>query len=160
MNPKNIMRIVLLAVIALAVGAWAMKEFRASNAAEAPDNPSGSGSEFTRPDGVTVINFHSETRCRTCINIGNLARKTLDDRFADAELSGEVHWDDINYDAPGNRHYVTEYELVSSSVLATLWRDGREVKWARLDGVWDHHNDESAFQAYLAANIQELMDLR
>ena len=159
MNAKSITRIVLLAVIALAIGGWAIKEFGTSNTAESVAGENPAAADFTRPDGVTVINFHGETRCRTCNHIGNLARKTLEEHFAEAEQSGQIHWEDINYDAPGNTHFVNDYELVSSTVVATLWKDGKEVKWERLDGVWDHHNDEPTFQSYVAHSVRELMNL-
>lgn len=159
MNPKSITRIVLLAVIALAIGGWAIKEFGTTNAAEKTAGESASAADFTRPDGVTVINFHGDTRCRTCVHIGYLASNTVDEYFAEAQQSGELHWEIINYDAPGNSHFVTDYELVSPTVVATLWKDGKEVKWERLDGVWEHLNDKLTFQTYVAHGVQELMDL-
>ena len=39
----------------------------------------------------------------------------------------------------------------------TLWRGGKEVKWTMLDGVWDHLDDEAAFESYLADGIRNLM---
>ena len=65
MKPKAIIRVVLLTVIAIAVGSWAFKEF-------GPDKAVTPG--VIRPDGVTVINFHGAKRCRTCIGIGELAK--------------------------------------------------------------------------------------
>jgi hypothetical protein len=157
MNPKMIIRIVLLGVIAIAVGAWAMKEFGPRQVA-ATGGDSKATVPTTRPDGVTVINFHGEKRCRTCIGIGNQARKTLDEEFAAEEKAGKVHWEHINYDEPANAHYVKDYQLVSSTVLVTLWKDGREVKWNRLDGVWDHVGDEPKFRAYLAQGVRDLLN--
>ena len=159
MNPKSITRIVLLAVIALAIGGWAIKEFSTTTATEKAAGESGGAADFTRPDGVTVINFHGDTRCRTCVSIGNLASKTVDEHLTEARQSGELHWEIINYDAPENTHFVTDYELVSPTVVATLWRDGKEVKWERLDGVWEHLNDETTFQTYVAHGVRELMNL-
>lgn len=159
MNPKSITRIILLAVVALAIGGWAFKQLGAGSTAEANDPTGNPGAEFTRPDGVTVINFHGERRCRTCIHIGTLAEKTLTEHFAEALESGDVRWEHINYEANGNTHYVTDYELVSSTIVATCWKDGKEVKWTRLDGVWDHLNDEATFDAYLTSGIQELRNL-
>lgn len=154
MNAKTIIRIALLAVIAIAVGGWAMKEFGPAKAiATGPDNPAA-----TRSDGVTVINFHGEKRCRTCIGIGNLARKTLDQEFAAEEKTGKVRWEHINYDEPANAHFVKDYQLVSSTVLVTLWKDGKEVKWTRLDAVWDHVGDEPTFRAYVAQGVRDLLD--
>ncbi|MFU8893218.1 MAG: nitrophenyl compound nitroreductase subunit ArsF family protein [Luteolibacter sp.] len=159
MNPKSITRIVLLAVVALAIGGWAIQQFGSTGTAASTAATDDPATAFTRPDGITVINFHGERRCRTCIHIGKLAEKTLHGHFSAALESGDVRWEHINYEANGNTHYVTDYELVSSTIVATCWKDGKEVKWTRLDGVWDHLNDEATFDAYLASGIQELMNL-
>lgn len=155
MNAKAITRVVLLSVVAITVGAWAMKEF-----GPAKDVASGGGKDEsrTRPDGVSVINFHGDKRCRTCIGIGDLTRKTLDQEFVEEEKSGRVRWEHINYDEPANVHYVKDYQLVSSTVVVTLWKEGREVKWSRLDGVWDHFGDEPTFRAYVAQGIRDLLE--
>jgi len=152
MNAKTITRIILLSVVGLAVGGWAMKEFGSNHKTTTDASPE----KFIRPDGVTVINFHGEKRCRSCINIGTLAEKTLEKHFADEMETGGIHWEHVNYEAPGNTHYATDYELAFSTVVATHWKDGKEIAWARLDGVWDHLNDESAFEAYLVNGIREL----
>jgi hypothetical protein len=148
---------VLLAVIAFAVGGWAMKEFGPAKAV-ATNRESNATASVTRPDGVPVINFHGEKRCRTCIGIGELARQTLDQKFAAEEKAGKVHWEPINFDQPGNARFVNDYQLVSSTVLVTLWKDGKQVEWNRLDAVWDHVGDEPVFRAYLAQGLRELLD--
>ncbi len=161
MNPKTITRIVLLTVIAIAVGGWAMKEFGpAKPVATASQNQAAEDSHAvaTRADGVTVINFHGDRRCRTCIGIGTLAKKTLDEDLTAEEKAGKIHWEHINYDESANAHFVKDYELVSSTVLITLWKDGKEVKWNRLDGVWDHVGDEPTFRAYVAQSVRDLLN--
>jgi hypothetical protein len=151
MNAKSIIRMGLLTVIGIAVGSWAMKEF---GPAQALGNAAKS---MPRADGVTVINFHGEKRCRTCIAIGKMARKTLDEEFAVEEKAGKVRWEQINYDEPANAHFVKDYSLVSSTVLVTLWKDGKEVKWTRLDAVWDHVGDEPVFRSYVAQGVRDLL---
>lgn len=156
MNSKTIARIVLLAVITVAIGGWAVKEF-ASSEEVVTNNENDATAKAIHPDGVTVINFHGERRCRTCIGIGALAKKTIDEEFAAEENAGKVHWEHINYDETDNAHFVEDYKLVSSTVLVSLWKDGKEVKWNRLDGVWDLYGDESAFRTYIAENVRELL---
>ena len=148
MKSKSIIRIVLLTVIAVAVGSWAFKEFGPAKAVT-PD--------VIRPDGVTVINFHGAKRCRTCIGIGELAKKIVDEDFAAGMQSGEIRWVQLNYDEAANAHYVKDYGLVSSTILITLWKDGKEVKWNRLDGVWDHFGNDPAFRTYLTQNLRDLL---
>jgi hypothetical protein len=155
MHSKNIIRIVLLGVVAIAVGSWAMKEFGPAKVAVTQDQPT---TVVKRPDGVTVINFHGKQRCRTCIRIGELAKKTVTEDLAAAGQADKLHWEHLNYDEPANAHFVKEYELVSSTVVATLWKDGREITWRRLDDVWDLVGDEAAFRAYIASNVNELLE--
>jgi len=148
MKSKAIIRIVLLVVIAIAVGSWAFKEFGPAKAVSPV---------VARPDGITVINFHGAKRCRTCIGIGDLAKKTIDDDFVAELQSGQIRWEQLNYDEALNAHYVKEYGLVSSTILITLWKDGKEVKWNRLDAVWDHFGDDAAFRNYLTQNVRDLL---
>jgi hypothetical protein len=157
MNAKALARMVLLAVVAIALAAWARKEFGpAAAVARGDDSASASGgAELTRPDGVSVILFHGEKRCRTCIRIGTLAREVLEQAFAEEEKAGVLHWAEINYDQPAHAHFVKRYELVSSTVLLTRWKDGREAEWKRLDAVWDHVGDEAAYRAYLSREVNE-----
>lgn len=157
MNAKTITRTVLLGVIAIAVGSWVMKEFGPAKVIATGGDKQPAPAAATRPDGVTVINFHGENRCRTCIGIGKLAKQTLDDEFAAEEQAGKVRWEQINYDEPANAHYVKDYGLVSSTVLVSLWKDGKEVKWNRLDGVWDHIGDETVFRAYVGKGVRDLL---
>ena len=156
MNAKALTRTVLLAVVAITVGSWAIKEF--GPARMATSGPAQTSAVLSRPDGVSVINFHGAQRCRTCIRIGDLAKKTVTEDFAAAGQAGKLHWEHIDYDEPANAHFVKDYELVSSTVVATLWKDGKEITWRRLDGVWNLVGDESAFRAYLAQNVRELLD--
>lgn len=155
MNAKTITRIVLLGIVGSAVGAWAIKEFGPSSGT---DGDTKAAAAVIRADGVSVINFHGKKRCRTCIRIGDLAKKTVDEEFAAEEKAGKVRWEQLNYDEPANAQYVKEYELVSSTVLVTLWKDGKEVKWNRLDAVWDHVGDEPTFRAYVAQGVRDLLN--
>ncbi len=61
MNAKTITRNVLLGVIAIAVGSWAMKEFGPARAIATGGNDARPAANVVRPDGVTVISFHGET---------------------------------------------------------------------------------------------------
>jgi hypothetical protein len=157
MNAKVILRIVLLAVVAVAVGNWAFKEFGSAK----PASEGGMKEEHAsaaRPDGVTVIYFHGEKRCRTCIRIGELARKVVEEEFAAEEKAGKLRWEQINYEDPARARHAKGYELVSSTVIVTSWRDGKELKWKKLDGVWDHVGEEAAFRAYVANGVREFLN--
>ena len=157
MNAKTTTRYVLLGVIAIAVGSWAMKEFGPAKAIATGGNVVRTAANVIRPDGVTVISFHGEKRCKTCIRISELARQTIDKEFAEAQKAGKLQWELVDYDAPGNMHFVKDYGLVSSTVVVTQWKAGKEIKWNRLDAVWDHAGDEPVFRAYVAEHVKKLL---
>ena len=158
MNAKTLARMVLLAVVAIALAAWARKEFGPAAAVARGDAaPGDRGPELTRPDGVSVVFFHGEKRCRTCIRIGTLAREVLEEEFAAQQQAGVLHWEEINYDQPAHAHFVKRYELVSSTLVLTRWEAGRETEWKRLDAVWDHVGDDAAYRAYLSRELNELL---
>lgn len=146
MKTKTIMRMVMLAVLAVAVGVWVIKEFGSTKVIGTGGTAVGQGTttstDRARPDGVAVINFHGTMRCRTCLRIGELAKKTLDEAFTEAQKIGKVSWQHVNYQEPANAHFVKDYELGNPTILLAQWKDGKEVKWNRLDGVWDLVEDE------------------
>ena len=162
MKPKTIIGLVVLAVIAVAVGVWVIKKSGPAKAIGIGEAVARQGTNTSadriRPDGVAVINFHGAMRCRTCLRIGELAKKTLDEEFTEAQKVGKVSWEHVNYQEPANAHFVKDYELGNPTILLTQWKDGKEVKWNRLDGVWDLVEDESTFRAYVAESVRQLLE--
>lgn len=148
MKAKTIIRIALLAVVAVALGDWALDTMRERSVA------ADSAPAVTRADGVTVISFHGTKRCRTCLKIGTMAKLTVDENFTEAKPL----WDEIDYERAEHAHYVGRYGLVSSTVVATLWKGGKEIVWEELDDVWEHVGDEAVFRAYLVQGVRELQE--
>ena len=160
MKTKTIIPVVVLAVVVVAVGVWVIKKSGPTKAIGLGEAVARQGTNTSadriRPDGVVVINFHGTMRCRTCLRIGELAKKTLDEEFTEAQKVGKVYWEHVNYQEPANAHFVKDYELVNPTILLTQWKDGKEVKWNRLDGVWDLAEDEPTFRAYVAESVRQL----
>jgi hypothetical protein len=152
MKTKWILRVVLLSIVAVALGNWVVE------LARSPGSGGGAPADVARADGVTVISFHGTKRCRTCLRIQELAKRTVDEEFAGEVGSGKVRWDEIDYEKAEHAHYVKRYELVSSTVIASRWKDGRETQWKLLDDVWEHVGNEDAFRAYLSQGVRELME--
>jgi hypothetical protein len=162
MKTTTIIRMIVLAVVAVSACIWVIKEFGSTKVIDrgrpAVGQEATTFADRIRPDGVTVINFHGTMRCRTCLRIGELAKKTLDEDYAVAVKAGKVHWETVDYQESANAHFVTDYELRSPTILITRWKDGKEVKWNRLDGVWDLLEDEPTFRAYVAEVVRQLLE--
>jgi hypothetical protein len=161
-NAKTIFRMMPLAAVAVVLGVWAAKEFGPTKVSDTGGNTAEQGTTTSAGrmhlDGVTVINFHGTLRCRTCLRIGELAKKTLDEDYAVAVKAGKVHWETVDYQEPANAHFVKDYELRGPTILISRWKNGKEVKWNRLDGIWDLVEDEPTFRAYVADVVRQLLE--
>ena len=152
MNAFNLTRYALLALVAVSLGAWAVRTWSSSGSGD-------SSAVVSKPlpaDGVVVINFHGATRCASCEEIGKEANAVVEKDFASDLQSGRMTWQVINYDEPANRHYVQDYGLVSSTVVVVRREGGRDAVWRRLDAVWDHVFDAPAMNAYLRREITQI----
>jgi len=145
----GITRMLLLTLVAASLTAWGMRTFaRAKGDAAAPTQ--------LAEDGLMVVNFHGETRCNACMEIGQAAQSVVEAHFNDALKAGRLHWSVLNFDEPSNRHFVKDYGIVSSTVVLVRRKDGKDIEWRRLDAVWDHLFDDPAMKNYLRNEIAAL----
>lgn len=149
MNGKLVIRIVLLALVAVGIGRWAWQEFGTEEAAVARES---------RPDGVSVLALHGDKRCRTCVRISDLARDEIEKAFAAELADGRLHWASLNYEQPEHRELAQRYELVSSTIVLSRWQDGAETDWKKLDEVWDLIGDEAAYRKYIDERVAAMLE--
>ena len=144
----NLTRFALLTLVVVSLGTWGLRTFssvlEAEPGAALPD------------DGIVVVNFHAARRCEACREIGAEARMLVETDFGDDLKSGRMQWRAINYEAPGNKHFIQDYDLTTSTIVVTRREGGRDVEWQRLDGVWEHVFDGPAMRTYLKEQIDSL----
>lgn len=180
MNAKALGTVVLLAFVAVSVGYLIVSELRAPSAAvppgEAPDAPavaepptadapageaSSEEPSAAAPPAHQVVAyyFHNTQRCKTCLKIERLAEEALRERFAPAFEAGKLEWRAVNMDEPPNAHFVSDYQLVTSSLVLVDLHDGEQRDWAKLEKVWQLvHDDEAAFKQYVAEQAREYLE--
>ena len=165
MSTKNAFTISLLLFVAASLVVLTVKISRRgpqSLAATEAGNDSNeairSGSpELPMRDGVKVYYFHGNTRCTNCLNIEAFAREAVESGFADQLKARIIVWQAINYETPGNEHYVTDYEIVAPSVVLAMFKDTKQVKWRGLKEVVDEVGDKAAFTKLLQKRLHEFM---
>lgn len=146
----NILRIALLTLVAASLGTWAARTFSSAHAA-------GTGAGAVLPaDGIVVVNFHAAIRCNACREIGTEAQAVVETDFGDEVKNGRMHWRAINFEEPANKHFMQDYGLTTATVLVVERKAGRDVRWQRLDDVWDHLFEGPAMHAYLKEHIGQL----
>ena len=154
MNAKNLLSMALLLFMVAAVTVMISREFRTDAPKGAPSVEEG----VSLPTSCLVAYyFHSEIRCPTCRNIEAYAHEAIQKNFPAELSSGEVAWRVVNYDLPTNARYVTEYEIVSPTVVLVRLSKGQQVDWRNLMRVWELVGDKEAFGEYIQDQAEELL---
>jgi hypothetical protein len=109
-------------------------------------------------DGLVAYYFHGDTRCPTCRNIEAYAREAIATGFANELASGHVAWRVVNYEAPANRHFATDYEIVAPTIVLVRTKNSEATDWRNLSRVWGLVAEKEAFVEYVQAEAREMLD--
>lgn len=106
---------------------------------------------------VRLYYFHRDIRCTTCVALGDITAWVAEVAFRDDIADGELAFETVNYQAPGNEHFVDEFDLEQpSAVLAAC--DGDSVTaWRNLERIWELSEDHKGLEAYLKAEIRAFL---
>ncbi len=129
--------------------------FFISSTAPAADN----ASTQKKPEATCVIAyyFHGNFRCATCRAIEQLSRESIEKNFKSHIKSGKLTFLVINIDKTENEHFIQDYQLVTRSLVITRVKNGKEIEWKNLPGVWKYVRDEQAFDDYVKNEIQSYL---
>jgi hypothetical protein len=95
--------------------------------------PPAGGDANALPAPTIVYYFHRTIRCYACLQIEQLARQAIEQRFPAEIADGYLVWQVVNMEEPGNEHFVEEYALYAPAVILLRPQDGA---WKTLEGVW------------------------
>lgn len=158
MNPKNLIRNVLLVAVAGSVAFFVTQQMRQGRAETADVALTAvADAETTQSAGTKVVMtyFTTHVRCTSCRKIEALTRENAELRHADALADGRLVFRVINTDDPGMGGYVDQYQLTSKTVILSHLEDGREVEWKNMNDVWRYFGEPEVFHAYLGQQIDD-----
>jgi len=137
---KKMKKIILIIGIVV-ISAIVMLAFKSVPQAKATDsNPSlSSGNQ------VIAYYFHGTFRCSNCLKIEQYSKEAIEQNFKNEIDSGKLVFKVINVEEKGNEHFTNDYQLYTKSLVITLVKDGREVKYENLKKVWEYLNNQSQF---------------
>jgi len=78
----------------------------------------------TDPDIVTVYYFHGKQRCKTCIAVGDVAKETVENSFADND---NVRFVEINTSEKGNDALIEKYEVTWNALIIAKGDNSIEI---------------------------------
>jgi hypothetical protein len=147
MNLKTALTAGLLLFVAASIAAPIVRHVAAARRETADAAP-------PRPDALVVYYFRANVRCAACRTLEACSCEVVDQRFAAEAADGRVQWRAIDYQSPGNEHWLPDYQLLTGGVVLVQFREGRPQRWVALTETWNMTADRDALSKYLEERIR------
>jgi len=96
-------------------------------------------------------------RCPTCHKLEQYSKEAIETNFKDALASGKLEFKAVNIDDKGNEHYANDYQLYTKSLILSLVKDGKQMKWVNLDKIWEYVGNKQKFMDYVKSGVADLL---
>ena len=106
---------------------------------------------------VIAYYFHGTARCPTCYKLEQYSKEAIETNFKDALASGKLEFKVVNIDDKGNEHYARDYQLYTKSLILSLIKDGKEIKWKNMDKIWEYVGNKERFIDYVKNGVADLL---
>ena len=123
-----------------------------------PDSSESGEPRVPRSDRVVVYYFHHTLRCETCLRFEAYTGEALCSAFPDELSDGELEWNVVNLDEPGNGHFVDDFFITENSVIVVAFRGGTQQEWANLDAIWGCVGDKPTFLSFIRNEVKARLD--
>lgn len=117
---KKTLLLVLFAALLVSCGGGKTENKQEVVEATAPEQTVATADAST----VNVYYFHGKQRCKTCLTIEDVTKKTIADNYRD---NPKVKFVEINIDEDKNKDVVEKYEIAFSSLLITKGEDHTDL---------------------------------
>jgi len=106
---------------------------------------------------VVAYYFHGTMRCPTCHKLEQYSNEAIETNFKDALASGKLEFKVVNVEDRGNEHYGNDYQLYTKSLILSLVKDGKEIKWKNMDKIWEYVGNKQRFIDYVTSGVADLL---
>ena len=120
-------------------------------------SPSAPAGEDAKGAHVIAYYFHGTMRCPTCHKLEQYSKEAIETNFKDALVSGKLEFKVINVEDKGNEHYGNDYQLYTKSLILSLVKDGKEIKWKNMDKIWEYVENKQRFIDYVKSGVADLL---
>ena len=121
------------------------------------NNPLSFAKESTPENKIIAYYFHGNFRCPTCHRLEEYSREAIELNFSAALASGKLEFKVINTDEGANAHFIKDYQLYTKSLILSLVKDGRQVKWINLNKIWEYNGNKQKFIDYVKNGVIDLL---
>ncbi len=113
--------------------------------------------EDTKGAHVVAYYFHGTFRCPTCHKLEQYSKEAIETNFKDALASSKLEFKVVNVEDKGNEHYGNDYQLYTKSLILSLVKDGKQIKWINLDKIWEYVSNKQRFIDYVKSGVADLL---
>lgn len=106
---------------------------------------------------VIAYYFHGTFRCPTCHKLEQYSREAIEINFKDELASGKLEFKVINIEDRGNEHFSKDYQLYTKSLILSLIKDGKEIKWKNMDKIWEYVGNKQRFFDYVNNGVADFL---
>ncbi|MBU0635242.1 MAG: hypothetical protein KKB82_08365 [Candidatus Omnitrophica bacterium] len=106
---------------------------------------------------LIVYYFHGDFRCPTCRNLEQYAKEAIEHNFKGEVARGELVFKAVNVEQKENEHFINDYQLYSKSLVLSLTKDGKEIKYKNLDKIWDYARDKQKYINYVKREVADFL---
>ena len=118
-------------------------------------------SAFCDNSKVIVYYFHGNFRCPTCRNLEQYAKDAIEDNFKKELAESNLIFKTVNVEEKENEHFVNDYQLYTKSLVLSLVKDNKEVKYKNLDKIWEYVRNKMQYTDYVKNEVENfLKDLK
>ena len=114
-------------------------------------------SAFCDSDKVIAYYFHGSFRCPTCRNLEGYAKEAIESNFRKELDEGSLIFKAVNIEDKGNEHFVNGYRLYAKSLVLSLIKDDKEVKYKNLDKIWEYVRDKAKYMNYIKNEVNNFL---
>ena len=131
-----------------------IKEIKAKNAPAVAKNAPALQVPVKK-DALIVYYLHGTQRCVTCNKIEDLARKTIEEKYAKELANGLVAFKSVNVEEPANEHFIKDFQL---SIRSVVMQKG--TKYEKFDDVWTLVREPEKFASYLQNGAARMLEAK
>jgi hypothetical protein len=147
---KRTLQFVLLAIVVASI-VWLLIPRR--------DAGESTATVAAAPAEYVAYYFHRTARCVTCQKIERAAHDAIFANFTPSLRAGKLLFLPTNVEAPGNEHFIKDYDLVSQALVLVQYQNGGPVRSRNLDKVWDVIGDSAQFADYVVGEVAAFMGI-
>ena len=114
-------------------------------------------SAFCDNSEVIVYYFHGSFRCPTCHNLEQYAKEAIENNFSEELTKGNLIFKAVNVEEKGNEHFAVDYRLYTKSLVLSLVKDGKEVKYKNLDKIWEYVRNKTKYTDYVKSEVSSFL---